>query len=188
MVESWWACRTRTERKGEMARDLLLGRTNRSWAAGFSDVQHRTLAEDVLASRDVGKLGAEVAADFRQNFSKILTLSAAKKMPEGDRKAYAKVVRRWRDLEERRGGKYLGEDYVELASLRDANRRVAARLAEIETSDKSPAETTEKKVLRLAHINLAVGAAGLVAAVLLANKISPAKRVYDPRVYDPNVS
>jgi hypothetical protein len=106
-----------------MARDILFGLTKRSWAAGFSDLEHRTLAEDVIASRDVGKLAKEVEAGIQQNFAKILELSSAKKMPADERKAYAKVVRRFRDLEASRGKKFQGSDYVELRDLRDAKAR-----------------------------------------------------------------
>lgn len=163
-----------------MARDLLLGRTKRSWTAGFSDIEHRTLAEDVIASRDVRPLAQEVEAGIKENFKKILELSAAKKLPAGDRQAYAKVVRKFRDLEAKRGKKYVGADYVELRDLRDANRRTASRLAELAGGKPTiaTAETTaEKKVLRLSRINLAVGAVGLLAAIHLANKISPPKNV-----------
>lgn len=164
-----------------MARDLLLGRTKRSWTAGFSDIEHRTLAEDVIASRDVRPLAQEVEAGIKENFKKILELSAAKKLPAGDRQAYAKVVRKFRDLEAKRGKKYVGADYVELRDLRDANRRTATRLAELTggmSSGPTTAETAvEKKVLRLSKINLAVGAVGLLAAIHLANTISPRKNV-----------
>lgn len=164
-----------------MARDLLLGRTKRSWAAGFADLEHRTLAEDVIASRDVGPLAKEVEEGIQQNFKKILELSAANKLPAADRQAYAKVVRRFRDLEAKRGKKFVGSDYLELRDLRDANRRTAARLAELaggKPAGPTTAETAaEKKVLRLSRINLAASAVGLLAAIHLANKISPAKNV-----------
>ena len=135
----------------------------------------------MLASRDVGPLAKEVEVGIQQNFKQILELSAAKKLPAADRQAYAKVVRRFRDLEAKRGKKFVGADYLELRDLRDANRRTAARLAELAggmSSEPATAETAaEKKVLRLSRINLAVGAVGLLAAIHLANTISPRKNV-----------
>jgi hypothetical protein len=164
-----------------VARDLLLGRTKRSWAAGFADLEHRALAENVLASRDVEPLAKEVESGIQQNFKKILELSAAKKLPEGERKSYAKVVRRFRDLETRRGKKYVGTDYVELRDLQGANRRTATRLAELGQKESpglaTQTNTAEAKVLRLSRLNLVASAVGLLAAIHLASRISPGKNV-----------
>jgi len=170
-----------------MARDLLFGATRKSWArrdpprpATVGQFPHvpadesRLLAQDVLADRDVGKLGRHVETTFRANYRRIVSLGS--RMPADERRAYGKAMRRWRDLEAARNGKYLGQDFVELKDLDDVNARMAARLDALEKLPPVAAETSQtalagRSLFRLSLLNLIVGGAGLAAAIALGRRL-----------------
>jgi len=160
-----------------MARDLLLGRTSRDWSCGqFPRMpvdKSRLLAQDVLADRDVGALARHVEATFQANYDRIVRLGP--RMPADERRAYGKSMRRWRDLEASRGGKYLGQDFVELKDLDDVNAKISARISQLEKSATPPATIpppASRSLVRLSLLNLAVGGAGLAAAIMLGRRLA----------------
>jgi hypothetical protein len=167
-----------------MARDLILGRTSRGWGRSScgaypftSPTQDRQRFEDVQAAREVGDLAASTAAEIRRSYDRIFALTNAGKMPASERRDFGKFLRRWQDFSTTRDGKFGGPDYVALSNFRDANRKVATRLSQIEAilPAASPALTTVAPAPASAGrmvAGLLLGLGGLAASAKIAEYVN----------------
>jgi hypothetical protein len=170
-----------------MARDLILGRTSRGWgrtgcgAYPFtSPTQDRQRFEDVQASREVGDLARDTAAEIRQNYDRVFTLTNAGKMPAADRQNFGKFLRRWQDFSMPKNGKFEGADYVSLSNFRDANRKFGSRIAAAAAS-RAAAPATPTPALQSGPtalptgrlvVGLLLGLGGLYASTKIAEHVN----------------
>lgn len=104
-----------------MSRDVLLGRTGRSWCRGVG-------AEfaDVVAYQKLIKLGMETSAEVERDYQEVVRLSTAGKISPDQRRAFKRVLLAKQELF--RPDRSLGlDDRVELENLRDACRKYRAQ-------------------------------------------------------------
>ena len=179
-----------------MARDLLLGKTRRSWERGSScgqvpppplfmtEKKRRELYQDVQAEADAPALGRQVGEAIQRNFQTIVRLG--KSMPVPERQAFGRFLQKWQEFSTPKNGEYRGADYLELVNFRDANQKYTARLAELSRkvqpvppagapSASSPAGSPQASAppVTLARVLVpaALGLAGVLGvAYLLENK------------------
>ena len=134
-----------------MARDLILGKTNRDWSCGIwagpvwagPDKSHKQLALDVAAQIDSKKLGQLVREEIQKNYDTIVRLDTARRLPVVERKAFGVFMRKWVDFGSSRAQKsaqpvFAGEDVVALKNFREANRRFTDRLVVFDQMAKTP--------------------------------------------------
>jgi hypothetical protein len=154
-----------------VARDLIYGEIARNWGIGdlvdlTSEATRRQQGEDILAHRDVGPLAKVVESETQAAFQLAARLSSAGKITTAERRALKPTLQKWFELRDRRQGRFLGEDYVELANLRDASRAYRRKLEEWSRRT-APAASQEVGPARGLGVPLAVaaGAAGLVLLI-----------------------
>ena len=165
-----------------MARDFILGRTKRRWGRSdlgsfptVSRATDRERYEDIRAHLEVPALAKTVEAEIQQNYHHIVRLVTSKQMPVAERKSFGKLLARWQEFSTPRTGKWSGADYVALVNFRDANRRVTARLAELDRTAPAaevpgqPGPTAPSTMRMIAGI--ALGAAGVYASYKLREHI-----------------
>lgn len=106
-----------------MARDVLLGRTTRSWCRGDFPAVRRRGFSDVLASQKVAVLAAETFAEVDRAFAEVVKRSGAGTIAPDQRRAFRRVLEARQSLAER---DLTPDDQVEVENLRDACRRYVA--------------------------------------------------------------
>lgn len=168
-----------------MSKDLIFGHTRRDWSCGaypfLSRDKSRELYNDIIASRDVGKLGELVAKETQQNLNTILRLEAKGKIPAAQRRAYGIFLARWQTFSRAKNSRYEASDFIELKNYRDENQRFAASLAQLEkapaASPPSPTPAPANPPMpdndasaagRRLILHTALGAAGLVVLTRLS--------------------
>ena len=129
-----------------MAHDLIFGKTNRDWSCGVwtgPDKEHRQLALDVAAQTDSKKLGQLVRDEIQRNYTTIVRLDTAKRLPVVERKAFGVFMRKWIDFGTAHTQKsaqpiFTSEDIVALNNFREANKRFTERLNIFDQMAKTP--------------------------------------------------
>jgi hypothetical protein len=139
-----------------MAHDLILGKTRHDWSCGSwlslpTEASRRQLALDVSAQTDSKKLGQLVRDEIQKNYSTIVRLDAAKRLPVVERKAFGVFMRKWVDFGAAHAQAsaqpvFTSDDVVALRNFREANQRFTERLAVFDQMARTPL----KKPLRLA--------------------------------------
>jgi hypothetical protein len=126
-----------------MAYDLIFGKTSRNWSCGavlsLADAQDASkLNNDLFARRDAKRIGVLVKEEIQQNFTTIVRLDTAKRLPMAVRKEFSGFVRKWYDFNTPRDGKYTQADFMALLNFREANKRFTERLTIFDKLAKTP--------------------------------------------------
>ena len=128
-----------------MAYDLIFGKTSRDWSCGgqilsLADVRDnpRAIEDDLFARRDAKRIGVLAREEIQKNFTNIVRLDTAKRLPVAVRKEFGGFLRKWYAFNEPRNGKYTEADFVALVNFREANKRFTERLAIFDQLAKTP--------------------------------------------------
>ena len=127
-----------------MAHDLVFGRTARDWSCGgeilsLADAKNPDQPQyDLFARRDAKRLGVLVKEEIQKNFTTIVRLDTAKRLPLAVRKEFGGFFRKWYDFNTPRDGKYTEADFMALLNFREANKRFTERLAIFDKLAKTP--------------------------------------------------
>jgi hypothetical protein len=126
-----------------MAYDLIFGKTARNWGCGavlaLADVQNpQELETDLFARRDANRIGALAKEEIQKNFTTIVRLDTAKRLPVAFRKEFGGFMRKWVNFNYGRDGKYTERDFVSLLNFREANKRFTERLNVFDQLAKTP--------------------------------------------------
>jgi hypothetical protein len=116
-----------------MARDLIYGKTTRDWGLGASLLNlppKQQVEQDIQAKLAVRTLPKIVEAETQAAFQLAARLSNEGKITAVERKDLKPILQKWFALRDKRRGKFLGEDYIELVNLRDAAQAYRKRLGE----------------------------------------------------------
>lgn len=161
-----------------MARDLLYGKISRDWALGASvlslptEANRRRMGDDVRASQEIGPLAKVVETETRDAYQMVVKLSSSGKLPAIERRSFKPILQRWFALRDKRQGKFLGEDYVELVNLRDATREYRRKLENFaqQKSPASPSVTLSAGSSQGLAVPLLVAAGATGLALLIFSK------------------
>jgi hypothetical protein len=126
-----------------MSFDLIFGKTQRDWSCGavlaLEDVKNpQALQDDLFARRDSKKLGSLVKAEIQKNFTTIVRLDTAKRLPVAERKAFGAFMRKWVDFNFKKNSQFAESDFVALMNFREANKRFTERLAVFDKVAQTP--------------------------------------------------
>jgi hypothetical protein len=126
-----------------MSFDLIFGKTHRDWSCGavlaLDDVKDsQALRDDLFARRDSKKLGSLVKAEIQKNFTTIVRLDTAKRLPVAERKAFGTFMRKWIDFNYNKNGRFVESDFVALMNFREANKRFTERLTVFDKIARTP--------------------------------------------------